>query len=41
MNTFDKLTFKILLATTIHEKENGYVANFFFISITHMKAQFI
>ena len=27
MNTFDKLTFKLLLATTIHEKEDGYVVN--------------
>lgn len=27
MNTFDKLTFKLLLATTIHEKEDSYVVN--------------
>lgn len=27
MNTFDKLTFKLLLATTIHEKEDSYVLN--------------
>lgn len=27
MNTFDKFTFKLLLATTIREKENGYVVN--------------
>jgi DNA repair protein RadC len=27
MNTFDKMTFKLLLATTIREKEDGYVVN--------------
>lgn len=27
MNTFDKFTFKILLAATIREKEDGYVVN--------------
>lgn len=27
MNTFDKYTFKLLLATTIREKEDGYVVN--------------
>lgn len=27
MNTFDKLTFKLLLATTIHVKEDSYVVN--------------
>lgn len=27
MNTFDKLTFKLFLATTIHEKETSYVVN--------------
>jgi len=27
MNTFDKFTFKLLLATTIHEKEDSYVVN--------------
>lgn len=27
MNTFDKMTFKLLLATSIHEKEDGYVVN--------------
>ncbi|MED4351725.1 DNA repair protein RadC [Schinkia azotoformans] len=27
MNTFDQYTFKILLATTIHEKEDGYLVS--------------
>ena len=27
MKTFDKVTFKVLLATTIREKEDGYVVN--------------
>jgi DNA repair protein RadC len=30
MNTFDKFTFKLLLATTIREKEDGYVVNVIF-----------